>query len=173
MKRLVLIAVFALALAVGAHAQLCPGSHLNYYVRDAHGKLIDADANGLIYEDAGTDPKLYGKWTVQSRVTYHSGFDLPSDLAFFDKSTNKSLVARGNCGFRGPVDLRLTLSGQVMELHFAIPDMGSGTTSADFSVDSIPFKAGKYQIDLTKPTTAARYGRYGGYFAAASWKTVN
>ncbi len=163
--------VFILCLA--AHAQLCPGSHLNYYVRDAHGRLIDADANGLIYEDAGSDPKLYGHWTVQAHITYHNGFDLPSDLAFFDKSTNKSLVSRGMCGFRGATDLKLTLNGQVMELHFALPDMGDGTTSADFSVDSIPFKAGEYQIDMTRPTAAARYGRYGGYFAAASWKPLN
>src|SRR4051794_40339580 len=166
MRRAIVTAIFAFVLAVGAHAQLCPGSHLNYYVRDAHGRLIDADANGLIYEDAGSDPKLYGKWTVQSRLTYHAGFDLPSDLALFDKSTNKSLVARGNCGFRGPVDLKLTLSGQVMELHFGIPAMGDGTTSADFSVDSLPFTAGKYTIDMTKPTSPARYGKYGGYFLA-------
>jgi hypothetical protein len=173
MMKAILIAAILFTFSAMACAQLCPGSHLNYYVRDAHGRLIDADANGLIYEDSGPDPKLYGKWTVQSRLTYHSGFDLPSDLALFDKSTNKSLVARGMCGFRGPVDLKLTLSGQVMELHFAIPDMGSGTMSADLSVDSMPFAAGKYQIDLTKPTTARSYGRYGGYFAAAAWKKVN
>jgi hypothetical protein len=173
MKRFVALSALIFAMSMAAHAQVCPGSHLNYYVRDAHGRLIDADANGLVYEGAGSDPKLYGKWTVQSRLTYHNGFDLPSDLALFDKSTNKSLVARGMCGFRGPVDLKLTLGGQVMELHFALPDMGSGFASADFSVDSITFKAGKYQIDMTKPTTAASYGRYGGYFAASAWKPEN
>jgi len=173
MLKATLFAVLLFVLCNTATAQLCPGSHLNYYVRDAHGKPIDADSNGLIYEDAGTDSKLYGKWTVQSRVTYHAGFDLPSDLLFFDKSTNKSLVARGNCGFREPVDLKITLSGKVMELHFAIPDMGTGTLSADFSVDSIPFAVGKYTIDLTKPTTPAGYGKYGGYFAASARKKID
>jgi len=173
MVKAALIAAILFALSVAAGAQICPGSHLNYYVRDAHGRLIDADANGLIYEEPNADPKSYGHWSLQSRLTYHGGIDLPSDLATFDKTTNKSLVIRGMCGFRGPTDLKLTLNGKVMELHFALPDMGDGPASSDFSVDSMPFTPGKYQIDMTKPTTPARYGRYGGYFAASAWKPVN
>jgi hypothetical protein len=175
MKRAVVLLLigFAFCLAAGVtDAQICAGSHLNYYVRDAHGRLIDADANGLIYEEPGADPKSLSHWALQSKGTYHSGIDIPSDLATFDKTANKSLMIRGMCGFHGATDLKLTLNGKVMELHFALPDMGSGTTSADFTVDSMPFTPGKFQIDMTKPTTPASYGKYGGYFAASAWKPV-
>jgi len=173
MAKPISIALLFFVLSITAHAQICRGSHLTYYVRDAHGRLIDADANGLIYEEPNADPKVYGHWGLQSKGMYHGGFDLPSDLATFDKTTNKALVIGGMCGFRGPTDLKLTLNGKVMELHFALPDMGDGTASSDFSVDSIAFTPGRYQIDMTKPTTPATYGKYGGYFAASSWKSIN
>ncbi|MBV9242008.1 MAG: hypothetical protein JO314_08365 [Acidobacteria bacterium] len=172
MTRAFALACFVLILSLAADAQICPGSHLNYYVRDAHGKLFDADSNGLIFEEVGGDTKRYGSWAVATTNGYRtSGVEVPSDIALFGK-LHESLVRGGMCGFRGPTDLKLTLNGQVMELHFGLPDMGGGTSSANFSVDSIPFKAGKYTIDLTKPTTASKYSAYGGYFAASAWKSA-
>jgi len=173
MKRTIALAAVVLLLSIAVHAQICPGSHLNYYVRDAKGRLFDADENGLIYEQPNADPKLHSMWNVEGQNGYRSsGIDVPSDIATFDRM-HKSLVIGGMCGFRAPVDLKLTLNGKVMELHFALPDMGGGTLSANFSVDSLPFTAGKYEIDMKKPTTPARYGGYGGYFAASLWKKVN
>jgi hypothetical protein len=173
MTKVITLAALLFIISTAAHAQICRGSNLNYYVRDAHGRLFDADTNGLIFEETGADPKLYTQWRVRPSSDYRtSGVDVPSDIAGFDK-LHKSLVTSGNCGFRHATDLKLTLNGQVMELHFALPDMGGGTSSANFTVDALPFKAGKFTIDLTKPTTPGRFAGYGGYFAASLWKPVN
>ncbi|MFL6375601.1 MAG: hypothetical protein ACJ73D_13120 [Pyrinomonadaceae bacterium] len=172
MNKAIALSVLILLASIAASAQLCPGSHLNYYVRDAHGKLFDPDTNGLIYEQPGVEANAYTHWDIRPQNSYrNNGIDAPSDIVDFDKK-NKSLTIGGMCGFRGPVDLKLTLNGKVMELHFGLPDMGDGTLSANFTVDALPFEPGKFTIDLTKPTSKARYAGPGGYFAAANWKKV-
>ena len=146
MKNTLALALVLLALSVFSGAQICPGSHLNYYVRDAQGRLIDADANGLIYEEPVVDPKLFSHWGLQGPGTFHGGFDLPSDLATFDKTRNKSLVIGGMCGFRRATDLKLTLNGKVMELHFALPDMGDGPARRNMAAEIERLAAGQNPV---------------------------
>ena len=69
------------------------------------------------------------------------------------------------CNFPEPATLKVTLDKKTMELTFKFPRMGE-QESADFVVDSLPFKAGKYVMELAVPKDP------GEYYGAKGWKKV-
>ena len=54
------------------------------------------------------------------------------------------------CNFKDDVKLSVTLAGKTMNLVFHVPKLNE-TDSKDFVVDSLPFKAGDYEITLNMP----------------------
>ncbi|MBV9216099.1 MAG: hypothetical protein JO053_07980 [Acidobacteria bacterium] len=166
-----LIILFVGFLAASAHAQLCPGSHLTYFVRDAKGKLMNANSTRLSFTGSGKG--TYAEWEISDHTTRYrtSGLKMPTKLGTFLK-TGKMLATGGMCNFGGEAStLKLTLRGKTMELTFKYPSVRD-TRSGNFAVDSLPFHEGKYEIDLSKATDAAGFEDYGGFFAATLWKKV-
>ncbi|HTH51444.1 MAG TPA: hypothetical protein VL501_05905, partial [Pyrinomonadaceae bacterium] len=157
-----------LALAFGtATAQSCPCSYLTYVIRDAKGKVVK-DPYGNFYTFEG---KVDGK---DFRTSIAGEFEndapsLPPDLKAV-ASDVKGIAANQFCNFRGPATMKIVFNKKTtMELTFIFPRMNE-QESTKFVVDSLPFKAGKYQIDLSKPTTAQKGNKYGGYYAGRLWK---
>ena len=160
MKVLVLT-IFAGALLcltpLGARAQICPGSSLRYVVRDAKGKVIDpsgvferkrfAEIDEL--KDASKVIKVAG--TEKIRV----------------------IEWRGMCNFREAVKESLNLKGKVMNVTFIMPRLSQYATR-NFLVDSLPFRAGSYEIDLTGEGQENPAGAWlGRFYPAKGWKKIN
>src|SRR5262245_60097448 len=141
---MVISAMFAFSLC--AQAQTCPGSHLTYIVRDDKGAPIDAEKDVQFNVETGNPQS---KWWVSDKqfIKYVSG--VPGDINKLN-GTVKALMASTMCNFSKPVKLSLTWKDQVMNLTFVVPEL-SRNDSMDFLVDSVPFKAGDYEIELVSP----------------------
>ena len=170
MKCLLIAALVLTGFSLAADAQYCAGSHLTYFPRDAKGKLLAADSPGLSFETVKDSGYSTFELTTDESVGWRIGkLPVPASLQTFDRSHRVLMIGGDGCGFHGPKVLKITMNGKTMELNFALPDMGRGSASARFVVDSIPFAAGKFSIDLTHAETV---GTYGGFFAATGWKKV-
>lgn len=147
-----LVSILAAAIVVSTptvvRAQICPGSQLFYVVRDAKGVLIDAGRSDFKYEGDGS-PQTYRHWGVEAIDADHlRSKEVPAEIV---KLNGKVLLKnQAMCNFRNDVKLRVTLAGQTMNLVFHPPKL-SDVDSKDFVVDSLPFKAGDYEITLSVP----------------------
>jgi hypothetical protein len=155
------VVLFATAPQI-ARAQICAGSYLNYIVRDAKGTIIDASRRDLKFDGEGNQEK-YSHWSAEKMYVNGSDKSLPSNLAKFDGNV---LFNRGMCIFKDDVRLRVIFAGKTMNLLFRMPSL-SQYDSRNFVVDSLPFKAGAYEITL-KVTSVPSLN----YYPASSWKTA-
>lgn len=160
--KLVFGVAIALFLAGAAYGQICPGSHVTYLVRDKRGKAIDAASADVKFTVGTAGPSRF--WKVGPKEWARSGSIPLPDAVKPLNGTISGLTTSQMCNFTEPVKLSVTLAGKTMHLTFNFPKMEE-YASADFIVDSPKFKAGKYSITLTAPTT----GR-GSYFPATGWK---
>ena len=159
----VLCGFFAFA-GTAAYAQICPGSHLYYIIRDKKGKPIDAAESALSFDKStGSD---YTNWVFKEKPYGYESY-LEAGLTDKVKATfgkTQWLEAYKLCNFAGPVKLTVTLNKKVMELTFNPPRLSEYQT-ANFLVDSLPFKSGKYSATLTLPENG-----YRGYYPPSVWK---
>jgi len=131
-----------------ARAQICPGSQLFYVVRDAKGAVIDAGRSNLMYEGDGSK-QTYRHWGSEAINADHlRSKEVPADISKLNGKV--ALKNQAMCNFKDDVKLRVTLAGQTMNLVFHVPKLNE-TDSKDFVVDSLPFKAGNYEITLNMP----------------------
>jgi len=93
-------------------------------------------------------------------VPRFAGQDLPPEIAKFKDKT--VLTNEGMCIFKEDVKLRITLGGKIMSLTFHMPSLDD-YASKDFVVESLPFKAGDYEITLNTGLN---------YYPAGAWKKV-
>lgn len=163
-SKIILVGFFVLLSAGAVCAQICPGSHVTYLLRDKKGKPLDA-ASPKVTFTAGTSGASQ-RWKVGPKEWGRSGsITLPDAIKPLD-GTLTGLTTSQFCNFRDPVTLGVTVGGKTMHLTFNFPPMNE-YASADFVVDSPKFRAGKYAITLAMPT-----GRRGDYYAATGWKRV-
>lgn len=147
-----------------ARGQICPGSHLTYIVRDARGVAIDAARKSLRYDpDNGSQNR---KWQISRDFIRNDEMRVPDSV----KTLNGKMAAletEGMCVFKKPVKLQVTLNGKTMNLTFLMPKLDE-YDSKDFLVDSLPFRQGTFEIDLTieKSSTRSRF------YPASGWKKV-
>src|SRR3954471_7160194 len=146
-----LLALTMLLIGVGpkiARAQICPGSQLFYVVRDAKGAMIDAGHSDLKYEGDGSK-QTYRHWGSEAINTDHlRSKEVPADISKLNGKV--ALKNQAMCNFKDDVKLSVTLAGKTMNLIFHVPKL-SEYDSKDFVVDSLPFKAGNYEITLNMP----------------------
>ena len=165
LRRVVFLGVAVLILFVFVtNGQICRGSRLTYIVRDSHGRAIDADKNGFTF--AGNNGSDLYKWSTGREHFLWEGIkQVPDDVTRMD---GKVVVfgSYGMCNFKEPLKLKLIYRGKTMDLTFLMPRMDS-VYSADFVIDSLPFRAGKYQIKIET-------GFHGpsGFYPASGWKKV-
>lgn len=164
----ILVAIGGLLIVVApqaVQAQTCPGSHLTYIVRDAHGVAIDAASKGLRYDSDNGSPNR--KWRNGSRDFIRSdGMQVPDSV----KKVNGKMAVletEGMCVFKQPVKLQLTLEGKTMNLTFLMPKLDE-YDSRDFLVDSPPFRQGKFEIELRAEDSSKR----SRFYPASGWKKV-
>jgi hypothetical protein len=152
---LVLASAFVLFLLPGdTSAQICPGSHLRYVVRDGKGRVIDPtgvyqpEKRGQISELKDAEKVIKGAAQPSIRV----------------------VDVFGMCNFREPVHVALKLKGKEMNLIFLMPRFEE-YESRNFMVDSIPYKAGTFEINLAEAGEVNPGGaRAGGFYPAKRWK---
>lgn len=159
---------FAIALTlmfvVAAEAQTCRGSYVTYIVRDAKGKPLDAASSSISF--TGGKSEASKRWKVSMKEWTRRATDqLPPLIAPLNGAI-AGLTTSEFCNFREPATLNVTVGHKTMELTFSFPQM-SEMQSAEFIVDSVPFKPGKYTINLAIPVNG-----YGGYYPATGWKRV-
>jgi len=146
-----LLALTMLLMGVGpkvARAQICPGSQLFYVVRDAKGAVIDAGRSDLKYEGDGSK-QTYRHWGSEAINADHlRSKEVPADISKLNGKV--ALKNQAMCNFKDDVKLSVTLAGRTMNLVFHVPKLNE-TDSKDFVVDSLPFKAGNYEITLNMP----------------------
>jgi len=131
-----------------ARAQTCPGSQLFYVVRDAKGAVIDAGLSDLKYEGDGSK-QTYRHWGSEAiNAERLRSKEVPADISKLNGKV--ALKNQAMCNFRDDVKLSVTLAGKTMNLVFHVPKLNE-TDSKDFVVDSLPFKAGNYEITLNMP----------------------
>ena len=134
-KGLLLILLGATAfflLPANASAQICAGSSLRYLVRDEQGKVIDPTT---LYEP-GPRSDISELKDAQKIVKGINGDSV------------RVIRARGMCNFREPVKFTLKNKGKEMDLVFLMPRLGE-YDSRSFLVDSLPFRSGTFEIDLS------------------------
>jgi hypothetical protein len=153
---LLFTAIVVFLLPANASAQICAGSSLRYVVRDKKGKVIDPTD---IYE-------------TKTRSAIDELKDAQKAVKGVDGNVAKVILASGMCNFREPVKLQVSLNGKVMNLTFLMPVLGE-YASRSFLVDSIPFRAGAFEINLAEKGEANPAGEWlGGFFPAKGWKKV-
>jgi len=161
----IVVSVALLAFSIGAQAQTCPGSHLTYIVRDDQGKPIDAEQRDLQFKvESETGPST-SKWFVSGKQFIKYVSNVPEDINRLN-GTIKALYTSAMCNFQQPVKLTVTWKDQTMNLRFLVPTL-SRNDSKDFLVDSLPFKSGDYEIDLTKDPEGKSL-----FYPARGWKKV-
>jgi hypothetical protein len=139
-----------------ASAQICAGSSLRYVVRDEKGKVIDPT----------------GTFETKTRSAIDELKDAQKVVKGVDGNVAKVIRASGMCNFREPVKVMVRLNGKVMNLTFLMPVLGE-YDSRSFLVDSIPFRAGAFEINLAEKGEANPAGGWlGGFFPAKGWKKV-
>lgn len=160
--KFVLLIAFIVCFAAGAHPQSCRGSHVTYLIRDAKGKPMDAASSSVAFEKGSS--RASQRWKVSIKQWMNSRWaTLPPKIARLNGNTS-GLTTSEFCNFREPATLNVIIGGKTMSLTFKFPPM-SEQESADFIVDSLPFKAGKYEITLAKPANG-----YDAYYAPTGWK---
>ncbi len=153
-----------LLIATGAHGQICAGSHLTYIVRDTKGVAIDASGKHLHYEGDSDSP--YGRWYSSDRDFIRSRTMQVPDEVNKLRGRIAALEVSGMCIFKQPVNLQLTFAGKTMNLTFLMPRLGE-YDSRDFLVDSLPFRQGAFEMELTvNPDHTSRF------YPATNWKKV-
>lgn len=162
--KLVFAVTIALFLAGAAFAQTCPGSYVTYLVRDKKGNPIDAASPKVVFTGGASGASA--RWKVGPKEWARSGAIALPDAVKPLNGTLAGLTTSQFCNFTEPVTLGVTVGGKTMNLTFNFPEMNE-YASADFVVDSLKFKPGKYAITLAMPT-----GNRGDYFAATGWKKV-
>jgi hypothetical protein len=142
---------------VNANAQICAGSNLRYVVRDELGKVIDATG---VYEPKD-DSKIDELKDVQKVIKGTTG------------SSVRVIRVNGMCNFREPVKITLKRKGQNMNLVFRMPRF-TEYESRSFLVDSLAFRPGAFEIDLSGPGQANPAGDWlGRFFPARGWKIIS
>ena len=155
-----------LAFSVCAHAQICAGSHLTYIVRDEKGKAIDAAQTDLHFNTDTETGSPYSTWRVTDKEFIRgSSMTVPAAVTRLN-GTLTALETPAMCIFRKPVKLHLTRKGQTMNLTFLMPELGQ-YQSRNFLVDSLPFKAGDYEIELAADPNGKPL-----FYQATGWKKV-
>ncbi len=153
---LLFLATGLFLLPPNASAQICAGSSLRYVVRDEQGKVIDPTG---IYE-------------AKSELKIDELKDAQKVVKGVEGNTARVVRARGMCNFREPVQMALKLNSKVMNLTFLMPRLGE-YDSRSFLVDSIPFRAGTFSIDLAAAGETNPAGDWlGSFFPAKGWKKV-
>jgi len=156
-KTLILVLFCAIVLCVmpaGANGQICAGSSLRYVVRDELGKAMDPAG---VYEP-GPGSAIEELKEAQKVVKGTTGDSI------------RVLRARGMCNFREPVKVTLKLKGKEMNLIFLMPKFGE-YESRSFLVDSLSFRAGTFEIDLSAAGEANPAGDWlGRFYPATGWK---
>lgn len=152
---LVLLSASALFLLPGnATAQICAGSHLRYVVRDGKGKVIDPT----------------GVYQPEKRGEIGELKDAQKVIKGAAQPAIRVVEVFGMCNFREPVHVALNLKGKEMNLIFLMPKFGE-YESRNFLVDSMPFKAGTFEINLAAAGEAnPAGGRVGEFYSAKGWK---
>jgi hypothetical protein len=166
MKRTYLLLIFCLLAfsAPAAFSQSCPGSYVTYIVRDKRGKVMNAADPKITF--SGEEMNGRQRWRVAEKgFTRGRTFKLPAELEPL-KEQVAGIYASEMCNFRAPLTLKVTMGGKTMELKFNFPRMGS-MDSAQFLVDSLPFKPGRYEITLNLIEA-----RSPGYYPANGWKKI-
>lgn len=168
LKAPILVALGTMAIAVATHsaqAQICPGSHLTYIVRDARGKPINAASKDLRFDpDNGTQSR---KWGISSSE-FFEGYEkqVPDSLKKLNGKM-AALTTEGMCTFKQPVKLQLIFKGKTMNLVFLVPKL-SEYDSRNFLVDSLPFREGTFEIELPVSESDTR----SRFYPASGWKKV-
>jgi hypothetical protein len=159
-KGLVLVSLIAAGiylLPVNTNAQICAGSNLRYVVRDEMGKVIDPSG---VYEPK-VEREIDELKDAQKVVKGSSGDSV------------RVIRINGMCNFRQPVKVTLKRKGKMMNLTFLMPGFGE-YESRSFLVDSLPFRPGTFEIDLSVPGEANPAGDWlGRFFPARGWKKVS
>ena len=157
-----LLMCIGLFIGVSVNAQSCRGSYVTYIIRDAAGKPLDAASSRITFE--GGESRASQKWKVSLKEFARQTTILPPAVAALNGQVS-GLTTSQFCNFPEPASVKVTLDKKTMELTFKFPRMGE-QESADFVVDSMPFKAGKYVIELAVPKDS------GEYYGAKGWKKV-
>jgi len=153
---LLFTATTLLLLPNNAGAQICAGSSLRYVVRDEKGTVIDPTG---IYETE--TPNKVDELKDAQKVLKGSAGD-----------SVRVIRTSGMCNFRLPVKIVLKLKAQKMTLTFLMPPF-TEYESRSFLVDSMPFEAGSFLIDLAAKGETNPAGDWlGSFFPAKSWKKV-
>jgi hypothetical protein len=142
--------------------QSCRGSNVTYLVREAKGNVVDAASTTVRF--SGGDSAASKNWKVGPQEFASKAVTLPPSLAPINGAIS-GLTTSQSCNFTEAAVLRVTMEGNTMELKFNFPTMGEHE-SAEFLVDSKPFKAGKYEITLARPEGS------GAYYPASGWKKL-
>jgi len=170
MKFGLLLAMAIVTLVLGStlvRAQTCPGSHVNYIVRDEAGAVIENNwPDDLRFESDAAKGHSY-KWSTEKFKTRRATQVLPAEIANLDEKA-WAVSTTGWCIFESDLDLRLTRKGKTMHLLFHVPRLGQ-YESRDFIVDSMKFQEGDYEIVLSLPKDSRREN----FFAASAWKKVS
>jgi len=174
-RRSLLVSVGALIIGMAPQvmqAQKCPGSSLGYIVRDAKGAPIESTHPDLQYgRDSGSK---FRQWKVYGAGFHKTqGLQVPAGVATLTNKTS-TLGISEYCNFTSPITLQLTFKGKTMNLTFIVPkaaEYKSEYEPANFLVDSIPFKAGKFEITLLLPKARSNYETVYSY-SARDWKKV-
>ena len=145
-----------------AGAQICAGSNLRYVVRDNLGKVIDPAG---VYEAKAKSgsPKLFS-------VEMDELKDAQKVVKGIAGNSVPVIHARGMCNFREPVKVTLKLKGKEMYLTFLMPKF-TEYESRSFVVDSLPFRPGTFEIDLSGAGMVNPAGDWlGSFYSAKGWK---
>jgi hypothetical protein len=135
--------------------QICAGSSLRYVVRDAKGVVIDPSK-------AFTPDKYSRIEELKDAAKVLKGAAEPVRIIQWHRM----------CNFPEPVRATLKLNGREMMLEFLMPQL-SEYDSRSFLVDSIPFHAGHYVIDLSGDGEETAPGPWlGQFYAAKNWSKM-
>jgi hypothetical protein len=131
-------------IAPPTRAQSCKPTMLIYLVRDEKGKPVPPAAKEISYQ-----PKAqYSDWWDDDGHEYLlTSEEMPQDVKSL-KGRILKLYTGASCFFRQPVTLQIDSKGKTMKLIFK-PLLDVKAESADYVVDSLPFQAGTFEIDLT------------------------
>jgi hypothetical protein len=147
-------------------AQICPGSKLTYIVRDTRGGAIDAKSKDLQFNPESGAPNR--KWRVSTNDFITSDQMQAPDSIKKLSGMMAPLETEEMCVFRLPVRLHLTLEGKTMNLTFLMPKLDE-YDSRDFLVDSLPFRQGTFEIELSIEITSNTKSHF---YPARGWKEV-
>jgi len=155
------IAIITVA-AQTSRAQICPGSNLYYLVRDGKGAIINAGRKDLKYlGEATKQPGIdWGAQAINDQQMRSK--TVPAEVS--ELNGKVALRKMTFCNFQTDLKLSVTLGGETMNLLFHTPRLDD-TVSKDFVVESVPFKAGDYEITLDMPADV-----WVNYYPAKLWK---